>query len=103
LSCSGRPEGLSFLRIRVPAGVAGVVKSSVTLKGTKFTVIHSPWAWAGLTARVSPLASIRMTGKEASKYQVPRASPEMLSGLVTRAFGWGLTDADEVGLGGRRE
>ncbi len=79
----GSPDGLSFSKTSVPVEVAGGVKFNVTVNGTKFGVIQSPCAVAGATAISFPFPSSRRTGKLASKYQPPRASPVTVRGLVT--------------------
>jgi hypothetical protein len=58
-ACSGRPEGLSLVRMRVPVRELGEEKVRVTWKGTNSVVIHSPSACAGTRAMVSPAASRR--------------------------------------------
>ena len=89
-ACSGSPEGLSFSRMSVPVAVVGVAKTRVAWNGTNSVVIHSPCACAGVMAISTPLPSRSRTGKLASKYHGPRASPVTVSGLVTTAFGVGV-------------
>src|SRR3989344_5296943 len=84
---SGKPDGLSFSRTRTPVAVVEVANGSDRRKGTKSVVIHSPCACAGASANTRPLASSNLTGKLASKYQLPRASPLTVTGLVTTALG----------------
>lgn len=108
-SRTGSPEGLSFCSTRVPVGVAGAANVSVTLNGTKSSVIQSPCAWAGAWAITFPFPSSSFTGNEASKYQVPRARPVTVSGLpifacATGAETWirsacGSTTGTGVGIG----
>lgn len=88
-SRAGSPDGLSFCSTSVPL-VSLVVKVSVTSYGTKSVVIHSPCACAGAIASSFPLLSSNFTGKLASKYHVPRASPLIRSGLLTVALGAGV-------------
>ena len=59
------------------------VYSSVAMKGTKASVIHSPWAAAAVCASRRPSTVRSSTGKLASKYQLPRARPVTVRGLVT--------------------
>ena len=79
---AGKPEGLSFSKIRVPVAVEGVTKLSTAVKGTKFVVIQSLCAVAIVWAIWLPLPSSSFIGKLASKYQVPLACPEIFSGEV---------------------
>ena len=65
----GSPDGLSFSKTSVPVAVAGCANVNVAVKGTKSSVIQSPWACAGSTAISWPLPSSKRTGKLASKYQ----------------------------------
>ena len=82
-SLAGSPDGLSLERTKEPVVVAGVENVSVAVNGTKFAVIQSPCACAGACASTLPLASKSLTGKLASKYQPPRASPVTVNGLLT--------------------
>lgn len=88
-ACSGRPEGLSRSRTSVPVAVVGAAKVRVALNGTKSVVIQSPAAWATPRAISRPVPSRSETGNEASKYQVPRAMPLIMSGLVMSTSGTG--------------
>src|SRR3989344_2333418 len=56
-SFSGKPDGLSFFKIRRPVALVGVVNVSVAWNGTKASVIQSDWAWAIATPSSCPLAS----------------------------------------------
>ena len=67
----------------------GVGKVNVTLNETKSVVIQSLSAWAGAWASKLLLASYSFTGNDASKYQVPLASPVTVKGLLTTEFGCG--------------
>ncbi len=93
LDLAGSPEGSSFLRIRKPFGVRGWEKVNVAVNSTELVVIQSPSARAGVCPRMSPSPSVMVTGKEASKYQLPTAEPETVSGLWTKAFGSGFATA----------
>src|SRR3989344_2317160 len=81
-ACSGKPEGISFSSTNVPVAVSGLTNAKVTVNGTYSVVIHSPCAWAGATASTLPFSSSNFTGKEASKYHVPRAWPVMVTELL---------------------
>src|SRR3989344_3795789 len=85
-SCSGSPEGLSFWSTSRPVSVVGVPKAKITSNGTNSVVIQSHLACAGKTTSSLPFASYNRTGNEASKYQLPRASPLTTRGLFTTAF-----------------
>src|SRR3989338_4241262 len=91
-SCSGRPEGLSLRNISAPRllyALESATNSSFASNGTKSEVIHSPLAVAMPCAIILPSQSTNTTGKLASKYQYPRASPVMVRGRPTVALGSG--------------
>lgn len=76
----------------MPVAVTGVEKLNGTdLNDTKLDVIQSPSASACPVAITLPVASSILMGKEASKYQVPRALPVTTSGLRIVAFGRGTS------------
>ena len=84
-SFSGRPEGLSFLRIIAPRlyGVSwSMVYAILAVNGTKSSVIHSPCAVATPSPTMSPSQLTIEIGKLPSKNHVPRAVPVMVMGEV---------------------
>jgi len=83
------------------------VQVSNALNGTNSFVIHSFVVVALLVvAIVLPSESRSSIGNVPSKYHIPRASPEMVSGLFMRVFGIGevtmIIDSveEEVGANG---
>ena len=89
-SCSRISEGLDLSNTSLPVLLpAGTLKTSSASKGTKFSVIHSPWAIAIAVASKLSFTSYHLTGKSASKYQNPIASPVTLKGdcIISPAIG----------------
>ncbi len=90
MSFCGKPEGLSALNIMVAGVVVFTKKVRGALKGTEEVVIQSPCAVAMVVVITWPVVlSITCIGKEASKNQLPRASPVMVKGLVIISCGDG--------------
>ena len=88
-SFSGIPEGLSFFKIIVAGPMYDRDILTSALNSTNFSVIQSPSAFAGPFQSTFPFLSKTRTGKEASKYQVPRAFPMTLNCLPVTAPGYG--------------
>jgi len=100
LSYSGKPDGLSFCKISSAVVVALTLKISSVLKGTKFSVIHSPFASAWLEVISFPIGSSKRIGKLASKYHVPLALPMIIIGDNVFWFGRGASTIISVSATG---
>lgn len=88
-SFSAKPDGLSLCSVSVPYCVSGSSKLRFAVKSTKSSVVQSLWALAVVDPISVPFSSLRVIGNSASKNQVPRAFPVIVSGLEIVAVGRG--------------